>query len=47
MPLPQTVTGVPENQVGNVVQSFIDRDRATRITAKQEGGRYTWSVRAE
>ena len=46
MALPQTMTGVPANRVGSIVQSFINNDGATKVTASKERGKNTWKVTA-
>lgn len=43
--MPQTLTGIPNDKVGEIVQSFIDNDGAIRVIATQNA-LGTWDVTA-
>lgn len=43
--MPQTLTGIANNKISEVVQSFIDNDGAIKVTAEKESDG-TWRVTA-
>jgi hypothetical protein len=44
--LPSTIKDVPSNKVGQVVQSFITKDKAVKVTATQQADG-TWVIVAQ